>query len=34
MRINIIQINSEYKATWWWNGLYDRPTEVADWIKQ
>lgn len=32
MNIKVYQIPSEYKATWWWNALYDNPTEVAEWI--
>jgi len=32
MKINVTYIESEYKASWWWNGLYDNATEVAEWI--
>lgn len=32
MKINVIQLSPEYKATWWFNGITNRATEIAEWI--
>lgn len=33
-KINVIQLRSEYKAEWWFNGITNRATELAEWVKQ
>jgi len=32
-KINVIQLPSEYKAEWWFNGITNRATEIAEWVK-
>lgn len=32
MKINIIQLNSDYRAMFWFNGITNRATELSYWV--